>query len=49
MREIVDGIADVLGKRPLPLRIPGSLAGIGLKPEPVPTSKPEAGWYSPDG
>lgn len=26
MREIVDGIADALGKRPLPLRIPGSLA-----------------------
>jgi nucleoside-diphosphate-sugar epimerase len=26
MREIVDGIADVLGKRPLSLRIPGSLA-----------------------
>ena len=26
MREIVDGIADALGKRPLPLRIPSSLA-----------------------
>ena len=26
MREIVGGIADALGKRPLPLRIPGSLA-----------------------
>jgi len=26
MREIVDGIADALGKRPLPLRMPGSLA-----------------------
>ena len=26
MREIVDGIADALGKRPLPLRIPKSLA-----------------------
>lgn len=26
MREIVDGIANALGKRPLPLRIPGSLA-----------------------
>jgi hypothetical protein len=26
MREIVDGIADAMRKRPLPLRIPGSLA-----------------------
>jgi nucleoside-diphosphate-sugar epimerase len=26
MREIVDGIAGALGKRPLPLRIPGKLA-----------------------
>jgi nucleoside-diphosphate-sugar epimerase len=29
VREIVDGITDALGKRPLPLRIPGSLA-LGL-------------------
>jgi nucleoside-diphosphate-sugar epimerase len=28
MREIVDGIADALGKRPLPMRIPGKLALI---------------------